>query len=966
MWNRMGKARMGLKGKIVTAMILAGLLPLLGFALANSYMVSQSMEASSFKQMSALRDTKKQQIEDYVDEVGRHLISLAENTMTIDAVDLMNMAFVDLPYNMTHYKQENDVYIQNLTSYYDNSFTADLFSKTGLKIETDSIVPTEKASLIAQRIFISDNENSFEMKDELSGPADDSRYSLLHGEYHPVFRSLLKRYGYADLYLTDATSGNVIYSVFKKPDFASSLTSGPFKDSNFADSFNQAVEGEVGKTYLSRYDSYLPSHNENAWFMSTPIKSGSSIIGVLSLQLAQDRIDSILSKGVGSDQDMTVYIVSMDKGLISHSNLDDDTSHEIDRHGLPADSDISFDTGNKLTVGVHGDDVLASYTPLGIENTDWILVIEEPIANIYSSIETLQKAGVIIALIGSIFIIGIAYLLARGVLRQLGSDPKELKTVADAIANERWSDVDSIATECKENVGVFKSMLKMKENIEARIEKEQNSAAENKRILQALDNVASSVVVTDADYNVIYNNKSFSKLVKAHREEFEPLVYKSESDDTQYKASETLQSEFKKIIAINTSNTALGNSELRYEDFHAKIYGSSVMSDTGDLLGNVFEWTDRTEGDFIEEEIQSIVNSAMEGDLSKRINTSDKTGFFQRLSVGINTLVDVNDKSLNEAIDSLSAIAGGDLSKPVESEYSGIFGKLSQDINTTIANLSEVVSKIGSSSDQVLDTSNQILTENKQLSTRTEMQTSKLKETSLSMEQIMSTVKKNAKNANMANEEASDAKVTAEKGATVVKQAVSAMDEISDSSKEIVDIIGVIDDIAFQTNLLALNAAVEAARAGDQGRGFAVVASEVRNLAGRSAVAAKEIKDLIQKSVNKVDEGSRLVNNSGETLEEIIESVKKVSNIVAEIATASSEQSDGIADVNKAVTTMDEMTQQNATMVFQATKSIESMKDQSIKLSELIGFFSDSKATETHLPDQGMEQFSEMPKVSMG
>jgi methyl-accepting chemotaxis protein len=207
------------------------------------------------------------------------------------------------------------------------------------------------------------------------------------------------------------------------------------------------------------------------------------------------------------------------------------------------------------------------------------------------------------------------------------------------------------------------------------------------------------------------------------------------------------------------------------------------------------------------------------------------------------------------------------------------------------------------------------------------------------MEQMTSTVKQTADNAGQANQLAAAARQKAEKGGSVVGQAVAAMGGINAASRKIADIIGVIDEIAFQTNLLALNAAVEAARAGEQGRGFAVVATEVRNLAGRSATAAKEIKSLIQDSVAKVDDGSRLVNESGQTLEDIVGAVKKVTDIVAEIAAASREQAAGIEQVNRAVMQMDEATQQNASLVEEAAAASEAIVGQAQALSELIARF---------------------------
>jgi methyl-accepting chemotaxis protein len=232
---------------------------------------------------------------------------------------------------------------------------------------------------------------------------------------------------------------------------------------------------------------------------------------------------------------------------------------------------------------------------------------------------------------------------------------------------------------------------------------------------------------------------------------------------------------------------------------------------------------------------------------------------------------------------------------------------------------------------------------NTNLSQRTEEQASSLEETASSMEQMTSTVKQNADNASRASQLAGAARDQADKGGSVVSHAVRAMTEINDASRKIVDIIGVIDEIAFQTNLLALNAAVEAARAGEQGRGFAVVASEVRSLAGRSATAAKEIKGLIQDSVKKVEEGSSLVTQSGQTLDQIVIAVKKVSDIIGEIAGASHEQSAGIDQVNKAVMQLDEMTQQNAALVEEASAASQSMAGQARSLIEVMERYQVSK-----------------------
>jgi methyl-accepting chemotaxis protein len=327
------------------------------------------------------------------------------------------------------------------------------------------------------------------------------------------------------------------------------------------------------------------------------------------------------------------------------------------------------------------------------------------------------------------------------------------------------------------------------------------------------------------------------------------------------------------------------------------------------------------------------------GDFSRRIDMNGKTGFFKQLGDGMNQLTETSEVGLNEVVRVLGALAKGDLTETISNEYHGTFGQLKDDSNTTVEQLTEVISRIKEATDTINTASKEIASGNTDLSQRTEEQASSLEETAASMEELTSTVKQNAENAKQANQLAAGASDIAIKGGEVVGQVVSTMSSISESSKKIVDIISVIDGIAFQTNILALNAAVEAARAGEQGRGFAVVASEVRNLAQRSAAAAKEIKTLISDSVDKVQVGTDLVDKAGQTMGEVVSSVKRVTDIMAEISAASAEQSAGIEQVNQAITQMDDVTQQNAALVEEAAAAAESLEEQAQELAKLVSTF---------------------------
>jgi methyl-accepting chemotaxis protein len=295
---------------------------------------------------------------------------------------------------------------------------------------------------------------------------------------------------------------------------------------------------------------------------------------------------------------------------------------------------------------------------------------------------------------------------------------------------------------------------------------------------------------------------------------------------------------------------------------------------------------------------------------------------------------------LDEAIEVAHKVASGDLtSQIVVTSTKSSTGRLMQALKEMNDNLVDLVGKVRMGTDQIATASGEIASGNSDLSQRTEEQASSLEETASSMEELTSTVKQNADNARQANQLAAGASEVAVKGGAVVGQVVHTMRSINESSHKIVDIISVIDGIAFQTNILALNAAVEAARAGEQGRGFAVVATEVRTLAQRSAAAAKEIKELISDSVSKVDEGTRLVDEAGATMDEIVSAVKRVTDIMAEISAASQEQSSGIEQVNQAVTQMDEVTQQNAALVEEAAAAAESMQEQAQTLTQAVSTF---------------------------
>ena len=449
---------------------------------------------------------------------------------------------------------------------------------------------------------------------------------------------------------------------------------------------------------------------------------------------------------------------------------------------------------------------------------------------------------------------------------------------------------------------VLLALDEMQGKLRSQIETERAVAAENTRIRQALDRASTSVVLADAHHQIVYLNDAAQASFTRNQPEIRRVLPTFDAGRLRGSGLEALSPDPADQRRILDTLSAPDVQERVLGEFTFKTVTNPVLDEQGVRLGTVMEWTQRTQEVRVEKELQGMLTAVNGGDLGKRIDIAGKQGFFEAMSRGINQLAD---------------------------------------------NMLQIVAQVKDAAIEVFRGAEEISAGNSNLSMRTEEQASSLEETASSMEQMTSTVKQNADNAHQANQLALAAREQAEQGGAVVGKAVNAMAGINEAAKKIADIIGVIDEIAFQTNLLALNAAVEAARAGEQGRGFAVVASEVRNLAGRSASAAKEIKGLIQDSVRKVGDGSSLVTQSGVTLEQIVTSVKKVSDIVAEIAAASREQSSGIDQVGRAVMQMDELTQQNAALVEEATAASQSLAEQSRDLNQLMARYSTGSAERT-------------------
>lgn len=504
--------------------------------------------------------------------------------------------------------------------------------------------------------------------------------------------------------------------------------------------------------------------------------------------------------------------------------------------------------------------------------------------------------------------------------------------------------VSPVTDEAGQRIGTVVEWEDVTEKLQRETE-ERRIANENSRIKSALDNCTTNMMVSDADYNIVYVNETMKEMLhstessmKQDLPNFDARSIIGTNIDTFHKNPAHQRGMLDRLTSAFNANITIGG---RFYN----LIASPVTDDEGTRIGTVVEWADVTAERNIENEIDTVVSAAVAGDFSSKLDLEDKDGFMLSLSKSINSLSDTVSSAMEEVGVALSALAEGDLTQRIHTEYQGLFDVLKTNVNGTSEQLTGIVGDITVAASEVTNAAQEINEGTMDLSQRTEQQASNLEETAAAMEEMASTVKQNAENAQQANQLSISARDVAEKGGGVVGEVVNAMTRIEGSSQKISDIIGVIDEIAFQTNLLALNAAVEAARAGDAGKGFAVVAAEVGTLAQRSSQAAKDIKGLINDSGSQVKDGVRLVGDAGESLSEIVDSIKRLSDIVSEIAAASEEQSTSISEINRSVTQMDEMTQQNSALVEENAAASKTLQEQSEAMKERISFFSlDSKA----------------------
>ncbi|MBX2859384.1 MAG: PAS domain-containing protein [Cellvibrionaceae bacterium] len=1134
---------LSLARKLVYSFLLVGLVPMIIVSTLAINTASQQLRQQALDQLEAVREIKSGAVERYFDFVKNQILVMANSpeiqTATGDFKDAFTSVVTQEGLDTSDiFKLRNE-----LNQYYTQQFAEKYQQENqGNAVNTDSLLGgISDTAAVLQHAYIQASPHPLGDKHLLDKAEGAAQYHQQHAIVHPGIRDFLEKFGYYDIFIVDPETGKIVYSVFKELDYATSLLTGPYANTNFAEAFKRARNLAAGDVIIEDYQPYLPSYEAPASFAATPIVKQGVTQGVLIFQMPLEPINAIMSSRAGMGKTGESYLVGPNHLMRSDSYLDAE-KHTVSAsfknpdqgavNTQPVTDALSGKHGKIVTANYAGDTVLSAYGPLSVGGFTWAIIAEISSEEAFAGVTQLRNTVIVVAIIGIALILFAAIYIAKimsapilklsASIQQVAADgnfqlhntnhhsdeigvtsrafysllgklsqaisntnqvldnlgqghfnqrvsgdyPGELATLSRGVN----SAVEQVAQAHKAQQAQAQLAKAKAEETAVLAEQAQQQAQDALIVKQALDVSATAVMIADENFNIVYLNDSNQQLMRDIETSLqqslpnfraENLVGQSidrfhqnpshnrqlmqnltDSQRSQIKISgltinlttspirddkgrflgavvewqnitEQLQQEAqtKRIAeenqrirqALDSSSTSTmiadenfniiymngaldqmmreAESDIRQElpqfnmqnlmganidTFHKKpqhqrqlISGlnqayntqitvgertfalsvNPVHSDSGQRIGAVVEWSDRSEEVHIEREIDGIIKAATAGDFSKSVDLSNKSGFFRTIAEGLNGILNTTNHAMNDVLGVFSALANGNLNRNIEGDYEGVFAQLKTDANTSMDKLRTVMHNISNSSSSIARSAAEISSGNADLSRRTEEQASSLEQTAASMEQMINIVRKSGENATQVNTLTMDSVDIARQGNDSVQATAKAMSEISEASSKIANIIGVIDEIAFQTNLLALNAAVEAARAGEQGRGFAVVAGEVRNLAQRSASAAKEIKDLIQDSESKVEDGSRLVQESGDRLHTIVLEIEKVGKTISEIAQSAQEQTQGIEQVNQAVEQMDQMTQQNAALVEEASAASESMAAQTKEMDQMIAFF---------------------------
>ncbi|MCP4983336.1 MAG: HAMP domain-containing protein, partial [Gammaproteobacteria bacterium] len=609
-----------LKYLLAISMTVVSLIPIVGLGIFTLKSVGDELHNQGFNQLELVSANKKSQIEAYFETINSQVQFISEDKTTIEAMKGFAREFAHLPATMSG--QTGD-YESSVSGYYKQSFAREYSNQNGTSVDTTALIPRSTTSLMAQYLYISNNPHPLGSKSELLDAGDGSGYSSLHAEFHPLFKSYLEKFGYYDIFLIEPEEGRIVYSVFKELDYATSLKSGPYSNTNFARVFSEALTlSDPNDFVIEDFEKYLPSYDAGASFIASPIYDGNSLAGVLVFQMPVGKINGIMQLTEGMGESGESYLVGDDFLMRSQSRfIEENTiiSQRVDSETVKLAVDGK--SGSKIIDDYRGISVLSAYDPLDLAGLNWVMISEIDESEAFAGLVHIQYGFMIAVFVSIAFIAILAFVVIRRIIGALNSGLE----VAQKISQGDFSSVIEIKSN-DETGQLLQSLQVMQDNLKERIEADALVAQVNGRIKTALDSVGANVMLADVDMNIIYMNNAVTKMMK----DAEPKLRESlPGFDADKLIGANIDSFHKnpshqRALMADLKTPYQGTAEISGLTF--KVIANPVFGDDGERIGTVVEWNNQTAELAVENEISEIVSAAAAGDFSERIAMDDKNG----------------------------------------------------------------------------------------------------------------------------------------------------------------------------------------------------------------------------------------------------------------------------------------------------------------------------------------------------
>ncbi|MCP4768770.1 MAG: HAMP domain-containing protein, partial [Gammaproteobacteria bacterium] len=644
-----------LKYLLAISMMTVSLAPIAGLGIFSLKSVGDELLHQEVNKLEAVSSNKKSQLEKYFTVINSQVQFISEDKTTVEAMKGFALEFARLS---SYTDDASGDYESGVLAYYRQEFAREYSNQNGTSIDTATLLPRSPASLTAQHLYISNNPHPLGSKSELVDAGDGSGYSRLHAEYHPLFKSYLEKFGYYDIFLVEPDEGRIVYSVFKELDYATSLKTGPYSDTNFARAFKKALTlSDPNGFAIEDFEKYLPSYDAGASFIASPIYDGRTLAGVLVFQMPVGRINEIMQLNIGMGESGESYLVGHDFLMRSQSRFVEENTiitQRVDSETVKLG--IDGNTGSKITDDYRGISVLSAYSPLDLAGLDWVIISEIDESEAFAGLMGIQYGLMIIILISIAFIATLAFFLIRRIMGAVNSGLE----VAQKISQGDFSTVIDIKS--KDEMGqLLQALQVMQDNLKERIEADALVATENGRIKTALDSVGANVMLADIDMNIIYMNNAVTKMMKDAETKLREALPGFDADKLIGANIDSFHKNpsHQRALLADLKTPYQGTVEISGLTF--MVIANPVFGDDGERIGTVVEWNNQTAELAVESEISEIVSAAAAGDFSERIAMEGKDGFFERLAAGVNEILQTSGVGLTDISRVIQGLAKGDL-----------------------------------------------------------------------------------------------------------------------------------------------------------------------------------------------------------------------------------------------------------------------------------------------------------------